>query len=162
MAQSREIRFFQIYHSSILGLIALLALAVATWTYVGERSANAVPPLFVAFNIAEQVDPLLGAAAGSFPTFGHVFALSIFTGLLLGRSRRSAFFACCSWALINVCFEVGQHAAVAESAAALVPATFPFGTYFTSGTFDVLDIFAATVGAAAAYKLLSSRSYSSE
>lgn len=100
--------------------------------------------------------------AGSLPAAVHVIALSLATAALLRpRSASVALAIGCAWALINIAFEVGQHPDLSPRLVAALPAQFdelwlldPLRRYFTEGSFDFLDIFAAVAGAVGARHLI--------
>ncbi len=105
--------------------------------------------------------PMFGALGGSLPSFAHVCAFALLTAALLGGGRRLNQAVCVGWFSVNVAFELGQHARLAEPVAKAVPAWFVHvpildqtTTYFLSGTFDPLDILFAALGALTAYVLI--------
>ena len=95
---------------------------------------------------------------GSFPDFVHPFAFSLIGMGLLSLTRASRLCICSSFLLMNLFFKIGQNYKYAF--AAQVPKWFggiPIientGPFFLRGTFDVNDIFAMIVGAAAAFAI---------
>jgi hypothetical protein len=95
---------------------------------------------------------------GSFPSFAHAFAFSVFMALVLPWRPAWIAASCALWAVIDVAFEIGQHPAVVAKLPAWMHQVTGFDRlrqYLTSGTFDLLDVVAAVLGAIAAYGLLS-------
>jgi hypothetical protein len=100
--------------------------------------------------------------AGSLPAAVHVVALSLATAALLRpRSAGVALAIGCAWALINIVFELGQHPDLSPRLVAALPARLEgiwlldtLRRYFTEGSFDFLDIFAAVAGAVGARHLI--------
>jgi len=95
---------------------------------------------------------------GSFPDFVHPFAFSLIGMGLLSLTRVSRFAICSIFLAMNLFFKIGQNYKYAF--AAQVPKWFggiPImentGSFFLRGTFDINDVFAMIVGAAAAFAL---------
>lgn len=88
--------------------------------------------------------------------FLHVFSFSLIFIGIYSNSRKSRVFFCSLWLALNIIFETGQ--AFAGRAACFtqpwnlsMPALKTIHNFFTNGTFDVLDIAAFFIGAAAAF-----------
>ncbi|MEP6501802.1 MAG: hypothetical protein ABJD97_00600 [Betaproteobacteria bacterium] len=131
-----------------LVLPGLLALSLGAAVYLTDRQH---PHASLGFG-------LIGAWL---PAFVHPFAFSLFTAAVLGPSARPRYGACAAWALVNIAFELGQHASLkAPLADALHAHPGPsapvrwLADYFLRGTFDVGDLLAIVLGALAAACLL--------
>ncbi|MDH3421199.1 MAG: hypothetical protein OEM78_17150 [Gammaproteobacteria bacterium] len=140
--------------------LAVFVLVLGTLVYVLDRPAELVP-FFAPFSLAHLTLPLFGKFGQSLPTFTHVFAFSVLTGLLLSGTRRAALAACLSWFTLDTAFEVGQHAAVAGKLMACIPSGLESAPvlrhtrdYFMNGTFDPWDLLSIAVGAVAAYAVI--------
>jgi hypothetical protein len=131
-----------------------MVLCAGTWVYVAEREVGTVP-FFADMNFSHHAPSVFGALGGSLPTFAHAFAFSIFTALILGPTRRTALSACLTWFFIGVCFEIGQHTAIAPSLASVLSPFGSLSSYFLAGTFDLFDLASIVIGAALAYIFLS-------
>jgi len=93
------------------------------------------------------------------PSFLHVFAFSLIIGGLLPCRKTGYLIICCAWLFTNVLFELGQRHGIAASQ--IIPPWFEgvfilenMQNYFLKGTFDLFDLLASLVGAAAAYCIL--------
>lgn len=140
--------------------LAFLFLALGASIYLFVRPA---PVWFVPSSLH---NPLLahssiGAILGSLPVLAHVLALSLLTATALGTHVRAAIVAPTFWALVNVAFEIGQHASVAPLLLRALPQRFEelwlldqLRPYFANGTFDPLDIAGALAGALVARFLI--------
>jgi hypothetical protein len=103
--------------------------------------------------------PFPNGISGSLPSFLHVFAFSLLIGGILACGKRGYLIICCAWFFTNVLFELGQRYPI--SACEVIPKWFEeicilqsVRNYFLNGTFDFFDLFASSVGAAAAYWVL--------
>lgn len=140
--------------------LALLCLAVGACVYLFVRPA---PVWFVpsALHAPLLAHPWITAIGGFLPAAAHVLALSLLSAPLLSANARAATLAPASWALINVAFEIGQHASVSPLLLRILPQRFDdiwlldqLHPYFTHGTFDPLDIGGALAGALVARFLI--------
>jgi hypothetical protein len=134
-------------------------LAVGMLVYMADRDPvhAALFPTIAALH-GGAVFGVLGAWL---PSFVHPFAFSLFTAAALPAHLGWRLAACVSWGAVNVAFEVGQHPHVSASLADWLQSgdapTWPaqaLSNYFLRGTFDVADIGAALLGAAAAAGVL--------
>ena len=95
---------------------------------------------------------------GSFPDFVHPFAFSLIGMGLLSLMRVSRLCICSSFLVMNLFFKIGQNYKYAFAAQVPkwfggVPIIENTGPFFLRGTFDINDVFAMIVGAAAAFAL---------
>lgn len=146
--------------STIRMLLGVLLLLLGTGVYLLDRSwqqlaiADLIP-------LTVTLPPLFGVLAGNLPSFAHVSAFALLTAALLDGGRRLNPIICLGWLSVDVAFELGQHPKLAASIANAVPAWFrdvsildKTPNYFLSGTFDLLDIAFATLGALTAYLVI--------
>jgi hypothetical protein len=138
---------------------ALLALAIGVVVYLYDRGGTAyfVP----AWLTRDAPLPIFGAVGKHLPTFVHTFAFIVITAVALWPWPRLLPAICAAWVAIECAFEFGQAQPLGERLAAATPWWFdgvPFleaaPTYFTSGTFDWLDVLAIGLGAMSAYLLV--------
>lgn len=120
--------------------LGLGALALGVLVYALDR-----PAWSVAFLPATLIHDsgFLGPLAGPMPTFLHVLAFSLMTAALLAPTLRARFAACSAWVAVNWLFEAAQHPALMEITGNGMP-----------GAFDLLDMLAALLGAAAAFLVM--------
>lgn len=104
---------------------------------------------------------IFGPLGDRLPTFVHTLAFILITAAVLWPWPRLLPVICWSWFALECLFEIGQHQALAQRIADVVPAWFDgipmleaTPVYFTSGTFDVLDILSIGLGAITAYLLV--------
>lgn len=95
------------------------------------------------------------------PTFTHLLAFSLFTAGILGGGRRSAVLICLFWLFVETVFETAQHPLISGWLAPRVPRWFEnialldhTRGFLISGTFDPLDLVAATLAALLAYVVI--------
>jgi hypothetical protein len=142
-----------------LCLLGLAALGLGVLVYLTDRAALPSALVNQAPGLAGR--HLFGSAAQWLPSFVHTLAFSLFTAVALPARSAARYGACAVWALVNMGFEMGQHAAVKTSLAAglheWLGHSAPvrrLGAYFLTGTFDVADLLAALGGALAAAALI--------
>ena len=80
-----------------------------------------------------------------FPSFAHQFSFSIFTWILLGRTRR--YFSILSWMIINISAELIQ--GIPSEIAKSISSSLEF--YVSRSTFAIEDIVAILVASIAAW-----------
>ncbi|MBT8442975.1 MAG: hypothetical protein KJO76_11355 [Gammaproteobacteria bacterium] len=104
---------------------------------------------------------IFGTVGDRLPTFVHTLAFILITAAVLWPWPRSLPAICAGWFALECLFEIGQHEVLGQHIAAAVPGWFDglflleaTPAYFTSGTFDWLDILAIGLGAVAAYLLV--------
>jgi hypothetical protein len=144
---------------ALLALVGALALAAGLIVYLADRDpsrAALIPSAAVL-----STGPLVGALGQWLPSFVHPLAFSLFTAAARRAWTPPAYGACLAWWAVNVAFEVGQHPVVAAPLAAWLTALPQLGSipallaaYFVRGTFDPIDLLAATLGALAAATML--------
>jgi hypothetical protein len=103
--------------------------------------------------------PFPPGIGGALPSFLHVFAFSLLLGGLMACRKTGYLIICCAWLFTNLLFELGQRYPMLASE--LIPKWFEgmfilqsMGSYFLNGTFDLFDLLASSVGAVAAYCVL--------
>lgn len=105
--------------------------------------------------------PVFGAVGQWLPSFVHPFAFSLLTAAALPARGAFRYGACVAWGVVNLAFELGQHAALQRALAQAL--TDAFGSsapvrgladYFLRGTFDPGDAIAILLGALAAAAVL--------
>lgn len=138
--------------------LACLAVGVCVYLFVRPTPVWFVPSPLHAPLLAHSP---IGSMLGFLPVTAHVIALSLLTATTLGARARAATLAPAIWALINVAFEIGQHASVSPLLLRILPQRFAeiwlldqLRPYFAQGTFDPLDIAGALAGALVARILI--------
>jgi hypothetical protein len=143
----------------VIGLIALFSGALV---YLGLRSPDHI--YFTKyFGIHEpwfKIDSqVLHIAGQRLPAFLHVFSFILITASFFAHSKKIYAAICGGWLLVDCFFELGQK--YKAQAARLVFDFFdkiPFlestRNFFLLGTFDVFDLMASALGAAAAFWVL--------
>jgi len=135
---------------------ALLLLLIGVAVYLFDRGGSVY---FVPGWLTRDAPlPVFGAMAKCLPTFVHTFAFIVITAAALWPWPRLLPAICAAWVAIECAFEFGQAQPLAERLAAATPSWFdgvPFleaaPTYFSSGTFDWLDVLSIGLGAVTAY-----------
>ena len=143
----------------LLVLAGFAALGVGILVYAADR--DIARSMLIPAGAALSVGPLAGAFGQWLPSFVHPFAFSLFAAAARHPSAPPAYGACATWWLVNVAFETGQHPVVSASLAAWLARAPDSGRfsralsdYFARGTFDPVDLVAATLGALAAAAVL--------
>lgn len=143
----------------VLAALGGFTLAVAMLVYMADRDPAAA--LLFPTIAALHGGPVFGALGAWLPSFVHPFAFSLLTAAVLPARSDWRLTACAAWGVVNVGFEVGQHPDVGarladwlQSDGSASPLTRALSNYFVRGTFDVADIVAALLGAAAAAGVL--------
>lgn len=140
-------------------LAGAFSLTVGLFVYLLDRPAEGAYFLHrtsTAFSLHDALPGLLfGALGGNLPTFIHVFSFSLLTAGLLACKKRGCQIVILSWLLANCAFELGQKfVRISPNVFRGVPILENIGNFFVNGTFDPLDLVAATAGATAAYLFL--------
>ena len=144
-----------------LVLLAILSLGIGVAVYLLDRGGSAY---FVPAEIASAlpVRTAFGFLSGSLPAFVHILAFALLTAVLLGPACFAPGRICAAWWSLDTAFELGQAGAISGNFLDRIPAAlqdvWPIGHiagYFRYGTFDALDLLAITLGAAAAYFVIS-------
>jgi hypothetical protein len=143
-------------------LIGVLMLLLGSFIYATERHPDSIyfTRVFgIQLKLLSPDTHVLGAFGLRLPAFFHVLSFSLITAAFMSCSQKKYFGVCAGWFLVNCGFEMGQKYKLA--AAGITPdflKHLPFfentRAYFLSGTFDWLDILAASVGAAAAFLIM--------
>lgn len=143
-------------------LIGLGGLSVGTLVYLIDRPPEAT--YFIQFSSIKIslygiLPNVFGVIGNSLPDFLHVFSFILLTAGLLSLQKRGSLIICLGWFSIDSAFEVFQKFNALPLK--MIPEWFkgiPFlentKTYFTQGTFDVLDLIAIAIGTVVAYFLL--------
>lgn len=135
-----------------LTLLGIASLILGLYLYFFERSG------FLIFNNigSEKVLNIFGKLAYNLPSFLHAFSFSLFSIIILGTKRKWILFSCGFWFLLESAFELGQLPFFAEKIISLGFSRYSFiGRYFVYGTFDLLDLLAAFLGASLTLLLFS-------
>jgi hypothetical protein len=137
--------------------IASAALLAAIAVYCFARS---YPPEFLesfkATNLVLAAEPGL---FGSAPSFFYTISIGLLVGIC-SSTPNSARLHCLLWIGASLFLELSQHPIVAEPLVTLLASTLSestwklIGPYWTSGTFDQLDILALVIGGSIALALL--------
>lgn len=135
--------------------IALLALGALY--YVVLRPA-AIAAGFVS---SAATAPGIATVLGSLPTFLHVCAFALLTGVVATTDRYGRACICTAWVGIDAVFEMGQHALVSPTLAvplehwcAALAVCRRTSQFFVQGTFDPADLIAGVIGGLAAFSFL--------
>lgn len=141
--------------------VAMLVLTVAGLVYVLDRPSGSAYLLPQFLRPGSKGIQVFGELGNSLPSLAHAFAMSIFTGLVLPRTRGFAALACGCWATIDSLFELGQHRSVAPVILNAigdrfrgVPVLDHLGLYLENGVFDPVDLVAGLAGALLAFGVL--------
>jgi hypothetical protein len=141
-------------------LVGIGGLSLGALIYVFDRSPESYGFGVIVRDYLGFIRPhrlLFGVLADNLPSFIHVFAFSLMTAGLLGPRRKGTLLICLLWFLIDTVFEIGQ--GLKHISLAIIPEwikvhALPMANlqeYFRCGTFDILDIAAALLGAWAAF-----------
>lgn len=137
---------------ALLAAIATLALAAGCLVYLTDRGL--VPTASMSLIAALAGSIAFGALGLWLPSFVHAFSFSLFSAAALPSCAWPRYGVCLAWGVLNVAFEVGQHASLSTGLAAFVqghlgamPLAPTLALYFVHGTFDWGDIAAALLGA---------------
>jgi hypothetical protein len=145
---------------AVLISVALVALGLGLVVYLTDRGGSAqFIPVWLAAELPRL--RLFGVLGGCLPTFVHVIAFALLTGVALGPGPQRALIASVGWVVVNTLFELGQVDGVARamSGSGLIGSWMPAAAlgYFRSGTFAAGDLGAAGMGGLVAYTILTIR-----
>ena len=104
-----------------------------------------------------DVTRFTGFLQGQAPDFLHVFAFTLVSSSLMGRSRRERFAICAGWWFLECALELGQHPALSPHLVSILDGQSTNGwsnhlcEFFRQGTFDWLDLVAFSLGSLSAY-----------
>ncbi|MEJ2725239.1 MAG: hypothetical protein P8175_11480 [Deltaproteobacteria bacterium] len=140
-------------------LAGALSLTVGLFVYLLDRPAGGAYFLYrtgTAFTLHDALPNFLfGPFGGNLPTFIHVFSFSLLTAGLLACKKRGCQIVILLWLITDCAFELGQKfVRISPDVFNGIPILENTGSFFVNGTFDPLDLVAATAGAAAAYLFL--------
>ncbi len=139
-------------------MIGFIVLAGGVIFYMLFRN----PPYFLSLVNIHTV-PLdhiaWGAVGSSLPSFVHAFSFSLITASLIKDSRLGYASVCIFWLTIDCIFELGQkYPPFGQGAGPSFFASIPFlentGSFFLSGTFDVLDMLSTAAATLVAFYVL--------
>jgi hypothetical protein len=143
-------------------LIGLGGLFLGTLVYLIDRPPEAT--YFIHFSrikisLYGLLPNVFGAIGNSLPDFLHAFSFILLTAGLLSWQKRGSLVICLGWFSIDLLFELFQKFNTLPLR--IIPEWFkgiPFlentESYFTQGTFDILDLFAISLGTVTAYFVL--------
>jgi len=140
-------------------IIGLIALFVGLIVYLVDRPPDQTYFIYKidsAISLHHFLPCLFGPLGKILPAFVHVFSFALLTAGILACHKRGCIVACLVWLSVDVAFELGQKFGMWSSN--LVPSWFEgiplldnTVNYFTSGTFDFMDLAAIVVGSLVAY-----------
>ena len=150
---------FLVKQSSILQVtIALSALAMGILVYLMDRQPESVYFFPHWLSSPTHTGLFFGAVGNYLPTFIHVYVFIILTVVVMAPKAGRMEYICVFWLVVDSLFELGQISIISQWIAAITPDWFSgipvlenTAAYFTSGTFDYLDIFSIVIGTIAAY-----------
>jgi hypothetical protein len=141
--------------------VGMAALFFGSAVYI-IRSPRAyfVPKYFSYHRLPEDIVNVVKIIGGNLPDFIHPFAFILITaGLISLDNRKTQFFICLGWFLIESFFELGQY--FKETYLRLIPSWFDnlpvldnTKSFFLNGTFDGLDILSIFAGTITAFFIL--------
>ena len=140
---------------TVLVAIGLAGFMVGLLVYWMDRDTSRVALIPTVPWLAHR--HAFGVLGGWLPSLVHTFAFGLFTAAVLPERAAPRYGACVAWFVVNAVFEIGQHPQISAPLAGLLrgdlgglPLTHALANYFVHGTFDLGDIVAALLGAAAA------------
>jgi hypothetical protein len=144
-------------------LIGVGALLIGSLVYLVDRAPEQTYFVYstgVNISLHNILPDLLGPLSNFLPSFIHVFAFALITAGVVSCGKRGWLIICFSWFLMDAAFEFGQK--FSAWTLKLIPGSFEgipileiTKGFFLRGTFDVYDLVAMAIGAAAAYVVLS-------
>lgn len=119
-----------------------------------------VPIYFSSLGFPDNILSVVKVVGGNLPDFIHPFAFILITaGLISLDNRRTQFFTCLGWFLLESFFEFGQY--FKEAYMRFIPSWFDnlpildhARNFFLNGTFDMIDMLSIFAGTAAAFCVL--------
>ncbi len=113
----------------------------------------------VNFSLYNDFPKIFGNIGNNLSAFIHVFSFIMITAGFISCHKRGYFVICMFWFLVDILFELGQRFSsffvnFIPDFFEKIPIANHFENYFTFGTFDFFDLFAITIGTAAAYWVL--------
>jgi hypothetical protein len=143
-------------------LIGVIALLAGVLVYLIDRPPDTA--YFLAgwakdISLYDRIPNIFGPVGKSLPAFAHVFSFILITAGILGSGRRGYLTICLFWLFIDGAFELGQR--YSSIPLRFIPDWFegiPYlentASFFSSGTFDSMDLIAILTGTIVAYILL--------
>ena len=142
----------------IFSVTAVMALSIGVLVYLLDRQPEHIYFIPDVLAIPHSSYDVFGYIGNQLPTFVHVYAFTLLTVAIIGSGPYLTPTVCAAWTVIDCLFEIGQQTQVAQWLSSFIPEWFqglPFlevtSSYFTSGTYDVLDIISILLGAFTAY-----------
>ena len=139
--------------------LSVMTLALGLLVYLTDRTLSR--SAWIPNDLALSVGPVFGVAGGWLPSFAHGLGFSLLTAAWLPSRGLAPYGGCLLWAIVDTAMEAGQHPALRTGLARSIQDAFgasPLPTtvarYFSRGTFDLADVGAVVLGAAAAAVLL--------
>lgn len=143
-------------------LIGLSALLLGTLIYLTDRSPDQTYFVYkspVKISLHDTLPNLFGIIGNSLPSFVHVFSFILITAGIISSEKKGYIFVCASWFLIDFIFELGQR--YNSLVLKIIPDWFSgilflenTKSYFSRGTFDVIDLVAVLIGSITGYFIL--------
>lgn len=158
LATLGQMRIGLLTRDATLAATALAALGAGVLVYLADRDGGQAWLLPRVVSLAGR--HWFGPAGAWLPSALHAFALALLSAVVLPRTGPARLRACAAWAVIDIGFELGQHAGVAPRLAAWLDAAGPAwlagppARYFERGTFDPADVAGVVLGASSAAALL--------
>lgn len=119
-----------------------------------------VPIYFSSLGFPDNILNVVKVVGGNLPDFIHPFAFILITaGLMSLDNRKTQFFICLGWFLLESFFELGQY--FKEVYLRIIPSWFSnvpildnTKSFFLNSTFDVMDMLAIFTGTLTAFCVL--------
>lgn len=142
--------------------IGLMILLLGTLIYLTDRSTDQIYFVYkspVEISLHDTLPNLFGIIGNSLPSFVHVFSFILITAGIISSEKKGYIFVCSSWFLIDFIFELGQR--YNSLVLKIIPDWFSgilffenTKSYFSRGTFDVIDLAAVLIGSITGYFVL--------
>ena len=139
--------------------IACVSLCVGYVVYFVGRTGPAIFAIPDQLEHLVSVQPLIAQISGQLPGFLHTYAFILLTFLVLGTSSRfNLYLSIAFWSMLELVFELGQHALFKHAYTDLITGWFEQApvpdfsyNYFLHGTFDPLDLLAIAIASVCAW-----------
>lgn len=142
-------------------LLAAMWLTVGLVVYLFDRPADQIYFVPDGLSFTTGAYHVFGSMSAHLPSFVHVVVFILISSALLAPWRFRIGSVCLLWFGIDSLFELGQHDAIANRIADILPSWFrgvPFlentASYFVTGTFDPLDLGAIALGSVTAFLMV--------
>lgn len=144
-------------------ILGMAALFLGCAVYIVRSPGNVycfIPKYLSNLQCPDNIAHIVRIVGGNLPDFIHPFAFILITaGLISIDKRKTYFYICLSWFLLESFFELGQH--FKEIYTKFIPSWFDnvpildhTKSYFLNGTFDVLDMLSIFAGTVVAFCVL--------